>query len=132
MRNGCRCWCRWYLIQGARRWEYERDFADLMTDAAPQWRWVLRFEHLLIDETEQGAESVTRTNSGAVSRLAAPEAEGTPRGCASGSTAATASRSTPPARWSPRLRSGCATTAVTRRPATAWTSAAGLRGPIRR
>ena len=47
------------FYQGARRWEYAREFADLVTDAEPQWRWVPRFEHLLIDQTEQGAESVT-------------------------------------------------------------------------
>ena len=47
------------FYQGARRWEYEREFADLVTDAAREWRWVPRFEHLLIDQTELGAESVT-------------------------------------------------------------------------
>ena len=31
----------------------------MVTDAAPEWRWVPRFEHLLIDQTEMGAESVT-------------------------------------------------------------------------
>ena len=30
-----------------------------MADAEPEWRWVPRFEHLLIDQTEQDAESVT-------------------------------------------------------------------------
>ena len=47
------------FYQGARRWEYEREFADLVTEAAPEWRWVPRFEHLLIDQTEKSAESVT-------------------------------------------------------------------------
>ena len=47
------------FYQGAQRWRYEREFADLVTDAAPEWRWVPRFEHLLIDQTELGAESVT-------------------------------------------------------------------------
>ena len=45
--------------EGAQRWEHEREFADLVTDAAQEWRWVPRFEHLLIDQTELGAESVT-------------------------------------------------------------------------
>ena len=31
----------------------------MVSDAAPEWRWVPRFEHLLIDQTEMGAESVT-------------------------------------------------------------------------
>ena len=47
------------FYQGAQRWRYEREFADLVTDAAPEWRWVPRFEHLLIDQTEMAAESVT-------------------------------------------------------------------------
>ena len=47
------------FYQGAQRWRYEREFADLVTEAAPEWRWVPRFEHLLIDQTEKGAESVT-------------------------------------------------------------------------
>ena len=47
------------FYQGARRWEYAREFADLVTDVEPGWRGVPRFEHLLIDQTEQNAESVT-------------------------------------------------------------------------
>ena len=46
------------FYQGVQRWEYGREFAELVTDAAPGWRWVPRFEHLLIDQTELGAESV--------------------------------------------------------------------------
>ena len=86
VRSGCRCWCRWHSrslsdttaprerlgwaksgaeatvfgrYQGAQRWRYQREFADLVSDAAPEWRWVPRFEHLLIDQTEMAAESVT-------------------------------------------------------------------------
>ena len=47
------------FYQGRRRWEFAREFADLVTGAEPEWRWVPRFEHLLIDQTEQDAESVT-------------------------------------------------------------------------
>ena len=47
------------FYQGAQRWEHTREFADLVTDAAQEWRWVPRFEHLLIDQTDLGAESVT-------------------------------------------------------------------------
>ena len=47
------------FYQGGRRWEFAREFADLVTGAEPEWRWVPRFEHLLIDQTEQDAESVT-------------------------------------------------------------------------
>ena len=46
------------LYQGAEPWQYEREFAALFTGAAPEWRWVPRFEHLLIDQTEQSPESV--------------------------------------------------------------------------
>ena len=38
--------------------QYEREFAALFTAAAPEWHWVPRFEHLLIDQTEQRPESV--------------------------------------------------------------------------
>jgi predicted transposase YdaD len=55
------------FYQGARRWEYTREFADLVTEAAPEWRWVPRFEHLLIDQTQRGPGSVP---GGLVARLA--------------------------------------------------------------
>ena len=58
------------FFQGARRWEYEREFADLVTDAAQEWRWVPRFEHLLIDQTELGAESVTGAVAARVLQIA--------------------------------------------------------------
>ena len=47
------------FYQGAERWEHAREFADLVTDAAPEWRWVPRFKHLLINQTGLDAESVT-------------------------------------------------------------------------
>ena len=37
------------LYHGAQPWQHEREFAGLFTDAVPQWRWVPRFEHLLVD-----------------------------------------------------------------------------------
>ena len=46
------------LYQGAQPWQHEREFAELFTDVAPQWRWVPRFEHLLIDQTQQSPDSV--------------------------------------------------------------------------
>ena len=46
------------LYQGAQPWQHEREFAELFTDAAPDWRWVPRFEHLLVDLAQQSAESV--------------------------------------------------------------------------
>ncbi len=46
------------FYQGGQRWEYAREFAELVADAE-EWRWVPRFEHLLIDQTEQSPDSVT-------------------------------------------------------------------------
>ena len=46
------------LYQGGQPWQHEREFAELFTDVAPQWRWVPRFEHLLIDQTQQSPDSV--------------------------------------------------------------------------
>ena len=46
------------FYQGARSWRYDREFAELFGDAAGGWRWVPRFEHLLIDRTQASAETV--------------------------------------------------------------------------
>ena len=46
------------FYQGARSWRYDREFAELFGDAAGAWRWVPRFEHLLIDRTRASAETV--------------------------------------------------------------------------
>ena len=43
------------LYQGAAPWRFDREFAGLVTAAAPERRWVPRFEHLLIDQTRQRA-----------------------------------------------------------------------------
>ena len=42
----------------------------MVTDAAPEWRWVPKFEHLLIDQTELGAESVTGAVAARVLQIA--------------------------------------------------------------
>ena len=44
--------------QGADPWKYDREFAELFTKVAPEWRGVPRFEHLLFDQTRQSPESV--------------------------------------------------------------------------
>ena len=46
------------LYQGAEPWQYDREFAELFTRVVPEWRWVPRFEHLLIDQTRQSPESL--------------------------------------------------------------------------
>ena len=55
------------FYHGTEPWPYQREFAELFSDAAPQWRWVPRFEHLLIDQTQRGPGSVP---GGLVARLA--------------------------------------------------------------
>ncbi len=46
------------LYQGAQPWQHEREFAELFANVAPQWRWVPRFEHVLIDQSRQSPDSV--------------------------------------------------------------------------
>ena len=46
------------LYQGAQPWQHEREFAELFANVAPQWRWVPRFEHVLIDQSRQSPNSV--------------------------------------------------------------------------
>ncbi|MDD9987374.1 MAG: Rpn family recombination-promoting nuclease/putative transposase [Spirochaetaceae bacterium] len=55
------------LYQGAQPWQHEREFAALFADVAPEWRWVPRFEHVLIDQTRQSPDSVP---GGLAARLA--------------------------------------------------------------
>ena len=55
------------FYHGAEPWPYQREFAELFSNAAPQWRWVPRFEHLLIDQTQRGPGLVP---GGLVARLA--------------------------------------------------------------
>lgn len=46
------------LYQGQEPWQYERELAALFADREPAWRWVTRFEHLLVDQTRHRPESV--------------------------------------------------------------------------
>ena len=46
------------LYQGREPWQYEREFAALFTDGEAAWRWVPRFEYVLIDQTRQRPETV--------------------------------------------------------------------------
>ena len=55
------------LYQGAQPWQHERELAALFADVAPKWRWVPRFEHVLIDQTRQSPDSVP---GGLAARLA--------------------------------------------------------------
>ena len=58
------------LYQGADPWQYDREFAELFANTAPEWRWVPRFEHLLIDQTEQSPESVPGAVSTRLAQIA--------------------------------------------------------------
>ena len=46
------------FYQGAEPWRHDRQFAELVAGAEPDWGWVPRFEHLLIDQTRQNPETV--------------------------------------------------------------------------
>ena len=41
------------FYHGAEPWPYQREFAELFSDAAPQWRWVPRFEYLLATQPDK-------------------------------------------------------------------------------
>ena len=45
------------FYQGAKPWRYDQEFAEMFTNAGSDWRWVPRFEYLLIDQTRQSPES---------------------------------------------------------------------------
>ncbi|MDE0220515.1 MAG: Rpn family recombination-promoting nuclease/putative transposase [Spirochaetaceae bacterium] len=67
------------LYQGAEPWQYEREFATLFADAEPAWRWVPRFEHLLIDQTRQSPKSVPGALSAKLAQIAMMAAFREPR-----------------------------------------------------
>ena len=54
------------FYQGGKRWSPELEFRELVEGAAAEWRWVPRFEYLLIDQTKGGPEAVLGS---AVARL---------------------------------------------------------------
>ena len=64
------------LYHGAQPWQHELEFAELFTDAVPQWRWVPRFEHLLVDLAQQSAESVPGALAARLAQVAMMAASG--------------------------------------------------------
>lgn len=46
------------LYPGTGTKQYEREFAALFADGESAWRWVPRFEYVLIDQTRQRPETV--------------------------------------------------------------------------
>ena len=46
------------FYQGARGWTYSTEFADLFPGAARAWPWILRFAHVLLDQTTLAPEAV--------------------------------------------------------------------------
>ena len=58
------------FYQGAQPWRFPRQFAELVAGAESERGWVPRFEHLLIDQTEQNPESVTGTLDAQLAQLA--------------------------------------------------------------
>ncbi len=58
------------FYQGAEPWRHDRQFAELVAGAEPDWGWVPRFEHLLIDQTRQNPETVAGSVGTRLAQLA--------------------------------------------------------------
>ena len=46
------------FYQGSRGWRHSTEFAELFPEAVRRWRWVPRFEHVLVDQTGVGPDEV--------------------------------------------------------------------------
>lgn len=57
------------FYQGARRWTYSRQIADLLPAVARKWPWTVRFEHLLLDQTTLRPNEVEGGLKGRLARL---------------------------------------------------------------
>ena len=58
------------LYQGRRVWREALEFAELFSEAAREWPGVPRYEHLLIDQTQVGAEELRGELLGRIAQLA--------------------------------------------------------------
>ena len=56
-----------YLGKG--RWRHAAEFSELFPREVREWRWLPRFEHLLIDHSESAPESVRGTLKGRLAQL---------------------------------------------------------------
>ena len=64
------------FYQGSRGWTHSTEFADLFPEAAREWPWVPRFEHLLLDQTNVGPGEVEGEVKGQIAQLLMMAASG--------------------------------------------------------
>ena len=57
------------FYQGSRKWTHSTEFADLFPEAARDWPWVPRFEHLLLDQTNIDPGEVEGELKGQIAQL---------------------------------------------------------------
>ena len=57
------------FYQGGRGWRHSTEFADLFPAAVRGWRWVPRFEHVLLDQTGVEPEGVAGGVKGRIAQL---------------------------------------------------------------
>ena len=70
------------FYQGARGWRHSTEFADLFPAAVRGWRWVPRFEHLLVDQTGLEPDGVAGGVRGRIAQLLMMAAYGRHAGAA--------------------------------------------------
>ena len=54
---------------GSGRWRYATEFTELFPGEVREWRWLPRFEHVLIDHSETEPEGVRGTLKGRLAQL---------------------------------------------------------------
>jgi len=57
------------FYQGARQWGHSVEFSELFGAGTREWRWVPRFEHVLVDQSELEPEGVRGELQGQVAQL---------------------------------------------------------------
>lgn len=57
------------FYQGGRAWQHSTEFAGLFPEAVPDWPWVPRFEHVLLDQTRMDPGDVEGATMGRIVQL---------------------------------------------------------------
>ena len=57
------------FYQGSRGWRHSTEFAELFPEVVRGWRWVPRFEHMLVDQTGVGPDEVEGGLKGRIAQL---------------------------------------------------------------
>lgn len=68
--------------QGSRGWRHSTEFAELFPASVRSWRWVPRFEHVLVDQTGVGPDGVEGGLKGRIAQLLMMAAYGRHAGAA--------------------------------------------------